>query len=47
MIDSLKAVGNAGVGVGIWWTSLPMILQMMVSVCTIAYIMIKIKKELQ
>jgi|TARA_Y100000114_G_C11634756_1_gene266207 hypothetical protein len=47
MIDSLKAVGNAGIGVGVWWTSLPMLLQMLVSICTIVYILIKIKKELE
>tara|TARA_R100001443_G_scaffold54669_1_gene66078 strand:+ start:400 stop:540 length:141 start_codon:yes stop_codon:yes gene_type:complete len=46
MIDSLKAVGNASVGVGVWWTSLPMLLQMLVSIFTIVYILIKIKKEL-
>ena len=47
MIDSLKTLGNATVGVGVWWVNLPMILQMMVSVLTIAYIAIKIKKELK
>jgi hypothetical protein len=47
MIDSLKTLGNATIGVGVWWVNLPMILQMMVSVLTIAYIAIKIKKELK
>jgi len=47
MIDSLKTLGNATVGVGVWWVNLPMILQMMVSVLTIAYIAIKISKELK
>ena len=47
MIDSLKTLGNATVGVGVWWVNLPMILQMMVSVLTIAYIGIKISKELK
>ena len=47
MIDSLKTIGNATIGVGVWWVNLPMILQMMVSVLTIAYIAIKIKKELK
>ena len=47
MIDSLKTLGNATVGVGVWWVNLPMILQMMVSVLTITYIAIKIKKELR
>ena len=47
MIDSLKTLGNATVGVGVWWVNLPMILQMMVSVLTIAYIAIKINKELK
>ena len=47
MIDSLKTIGNATIGVGVWWVNLPMILQMMVSVLTITYIAIKIKKELQ
>ena len=44
--DSVKAVANAAIGVGVWWTNLPMILQMMVSVATLIYILIKIKKEL-
>jgi hypothetical protein len=47
MMDSTKAVLNGFVGVGIWWTALPMVLQMLVSVCTIIYIIIKIKKELK
>ena len=41
MIDSLKTLGNATVGVGVWWVNLPMILQMMVSVLTITYIAIE------
>ena len=44
--DSVKAVTNAAIGVGVWWTSLPMILKMLVSVATLIYILIKIKKEL-
>ena len=47
MIDSLKTIGNGVVGVGVWWLNLPMILQMLVSVATLVYIIIKIKKELQ
>lgn len=47
MIDSLKTIGNGVLGVGVWWVNLPMILQMLVSVATLAYIIIKIKKELQ
>ena len=47
MIDSLKTIGNATIGVGVWWVNLPMILQMMVSVLTITYIGIKISKELK
>lgn len=47
MIDSLKTIGNATIGVGVWWVNLPMILQMMVSVLTIVYIGIKISKELK
>jgi len=47
MIDSLKTIGNGVVGVGVWWLNLPMILQMFVSVATLIYIIIKIKKELQ
>tara|TARA_R100001460_G_scaffold84426_2_gene125724 strand:+ start:127 stop:276 length:150 start_codon:yes stop_codon:yes gene_type:complete len=47
MIDSLKTLGNATVGVGVWWVNLPMILQMMVSLLTIVYIGIKISKELK
>ena len=46
MIDSLKTIGNGVVGVGVWWLNLPMILQMFVSVATLVYIIIKIKKEL-
>ena len=47
MIDSLKTIGNGIVGVGVWWLNLPMILQMLVSIATLVYIIIKIKKELQ
>tara|TARA_R100000995_G_C3443808_1_gene104651 strand:- start:73 stop:219 length:147 start_codon:yes stop_codon:yes gene_type:complete len=47
VIDSLKTIGNGVVGVGVWWLNLPMILQMLVSVATLVYIIIKIKKELQ
>ena len=47
MIDSTKAVFNGVLGVGVWWLNLPMILQMLVSVCTIIYIIIKIKKEIK
>ena len=47
MIDSLKTIGNGVVGVGVWWLNLPMILQMLVSLATLVYIIIKIKKELQ
>jgi len=47
VIDSLKTIGNGVVGVGIWWVNLPMILQMLVSLATLVYIIIKIKKELQ
>ena len=47
MIDSLKTIGNGIVGVGVWWLNLPMILQMLVSLATLVYIIIKIKKELQ
>jgi len=43
----LKTIGNGVVGVGIWWVNLPMILQMLVSLATLVYIIIKIKKELQ
>ena len=47
MIDSLKTLGNGVVGVGVWWLNLPLILQMLVSLATLVYIIIKIKKELQ
>ena len=47
MVDSTKAVLNGVVGVGVWWVNLPMILQMLVSLATLVYIIIKIKKELQ
>jgi len=43
----LKTIGNGIVGVGVWWLNLPMILQMLVSLATLVYIIIKIKKELQ
>ena len=47
MIDSLKTIGIGVVGGGVWWLNLPMILQMLVSLATLVYIIIKIKKELQ
>ena len=47
MVDSTKAVLNGAVGVGVWWTSLPMILQMAVSIATLVYLLIKIKKEIR
>jgi len=47
VIDSLKTLGNGVVGVGVWWLNLPLILQMLVSLATLVYIIIKIKKELQ
>jgi len=47
MIDSTKAVLNGAVGVGVWWTNLPMILQMAVSVATLVYLIIKIKNEIR
>jgi len=46
MLDSLKTVGNGAIGVGIWWLNLPVILQMCVSIATLVYIVIKIRKEL-
>ena len=47
MIDSLKTIGNGAIGVGVWWVNLPMILQMCVSIATLVYIIIRIKKELE
>ena len=47
MIDSTKAVLNGAVGVGVWWTNLPMMLQMAVSVATLVYLIIKIKNTTQ
>ena len=47
MIDSTKAVLNGAVGVGVWWTNLPMMLQMAVSVATLVYLIIKIMKEIR
>ena len=45
MSDTLKAVGNGTIGVSVWWVNLPMIIQMMVSVATLVYIIIKITKS--
>jgi|TARA_R110000822_G_scaffold174542_12_gene314202 hypothetical protein len=47
MIDSLKTIGNGAIGVGVWWINLPMMLQMCVSIATLVYIIIRIKKELK
>jgi|TARA_R110000824_G_scaffold57234_1_gene155893 hypothetical protein len=47
MIDSLKTIGNGAIGVGVWWINLPMMLQMCVSIATLVYIVIRIKKELK
>jgi len=47
MLDSLKTIGNGIVGVGVWWINLPMILQMLVSVTTLVYIVVKIKNEIK
>lgn len=47
MNDTLKAVGNGTIGVSIWWVNLPMIVQMMVSIATLVYIIIKIIKEIK
>jgi len=46
MLDSLKTIGNGAIGVGVWWLNLPVILQMCVSIATLVYIVIKIRKEL-
>ena len=47
MNDTLKAVGNGTIGVSVWWVNLPMIVQMMVSIATLVYIIIKIIKEIK
>jgi hypothetical protein len=47
MIDSTKAVLNGAVGVGVWWTNLPMLLQMAVSIATLVYLIVKINKEIR
>mgnify|MGYP003139332278 CR=1 FL=1 len=47
MVDTTKAVANGIIGVGVWWVNLPMILQMAVSLATLVYLIIKIKKEIK
>tara|TARA_Y100000361_G_C11090364_1_gene306097 strand:- start:707 stop:856 length:150 start_codon:yes stop_codon:yes gene_type:complete len=47
MLDSTKVVLNGSLGVGVWWVNLPMVLQMAVSIATLVYLIIKIKKELK
>jgi len=47
MIDSTKAIMNGVVGVGVWWVNLPMVLQMVVSLATLIYLIIKIKNEIK
>ena len=47
MVDTTKAVLNGAIGVGVWWINLPMILQMAVSLATLIYLIIKIKKEIK
>ena len=47
MIDSTKVILNGSLGVGVWWVNLPMVLQMAVSIATLVYLIIKIKKELE
>ena len=45
-MDSVKAVITGSAGVGVWWVNLPMKLQTLVSVATLIYLIIKIRKEL-
>ena len=45
-MDSVKAVITGSAGVGVWWGNLPMMLQTLVSVATLIYLIIKIRKEL-
>ena len=47
MIDSTKVILNGSLGVGVWWVNVPMILQMAVSIATLIYLIIKIKKEIK
>tara|TARA_R100000742_G_C4275442_1_gene95910 strand:- start:1035 stop:1178 length:144 start_codon:yes stop_codon:yes gene_type:complete len=47
MIDSTKVIINGSLGVGVWWVNLPMVLQMAVSIATLIYLIIKIKKEIK
>lgn len=47
MIDSTKVILNGSLGVGVWWVNVPMILQVAVSIATLVYLIIKIKKELK
>ena len=47
MIDSTKVILNGSLGVGVWWVNVPMVLQMAVSIATLVYLIIKIKKELK
>lgn len=47
MIDSTKALANGMVGVGVWWTNLPMLLQMAVSIATLVYLIVKTNNEIR
>jgi len=48
MLDSLKTIGNATAGIGVWFFDfLPMVLQMIISILSIVYITLKIKKEMK
>ena len=46
MLDSIKTVGVGASGVGIWWIDMiHPILQLFISIATLVYILIKIRKE--
>ena len=48
MIDSVKTISAGMGGVGIWWIDgLSPLIQLCVSLATLVYIIIKIKKELK
>jgi len=50
MIDAIDTLKTSGVGVGGWWLSvngwLPELVSLCVGIATLAYLIIKIKREL-
>ena len=48
MIDSIKTVSAGFGGVGIWWVDgLSVVVQLCISLATLVYIIVKIRKELK